>query len=245
IGLAEIENKNVLKDLTNNPLLKKHGYKYITYDGHDPRGIDNALLYRSSYFKVLSSRAIAIKKIGTRDILYVTGILGGDTVHVLVNHWPSRREGIKQSDPKRATVANANKRMVDSLFKINADTKIIIMGDMNDNPTDESITQVLKASPNSDLKKHGYLYNPWVSIYKSGKGTSVYHKQWDHFDQIIISEAFLHDKKLHFRKAEIFDAAFIRNEGHGDDAYPKRSFRGKQWNHGYSDHLPVMIHLGN
>lgn len=245
IGLAEVENKTVLKDLIGQYELKSANYQFIHYDSHDGRGIDVALLYKADRFKVLNHEPLKVHGDGFfgRDILYVSGIINTDTVHILVNHWPSRREGIKESDPKRAVAALANKYITDSLLKNNGASKIIIMGDMNDNPTDESISSVLDAyHPNPEYKTCCFLWNPFLSLYKSGKGTSVYHRKWDLFDQIIISDAFWWKKGMHFKKAEIFDADYIRNNYDGD-AYPKRSFRGRQWNNGYSDHLPVLMHF--
>lgn len=241
VGLAEIENNDVLRELVNISILKDYNYKYISYNSPDPRGIDNALIYRADKFKVLNSRAIKVEylSIHTRDVLYVTGVLGSDTLHILVNHWPSRREGLKQSAPKRAAAARTNRMIVDSLLKQNSESNIIIMGDMNDNPDDESIANVLQANDN----KQNQFYNPWLNIYRLGKGTSVYHRNWDLFDQIIISRGLLDNNGIQFQDAEIFDADFIRNDYRGEDAYPKRSFKGKQWNQGYSDHLPIIIHL--
>lgn len=241
IGLAEIENNTVLKDLITEPELKSYNYKYAWYDSPDPRGIDVALLYDASNFRLITSYALPVKRKGlaTRDVLYVCGVLKGDTVHVLVNHWPSRREGIKESAPKRMAAAQVNRRKVDSLLSKNSKSKIIIMGDMNDNPDDDAITNTLGAKSNKSVP----LSNPWLSGYQSGKGTSVYHKNWDHFDQILISKAWTSNNSgWHFKKAEIFDADFIRNTKY-EDAYPLRSFKGKNWVNGYSDHLPIYIQL--
>lgn len=240
VGLAEIENETVLKDLAKQPELSTDKYKYVWYNSPDPRGIDVALLYNPKSFKVLrsSTRRVNMKGLSTRDVLYVTGVLIGDTVHVLVNHWPSRGEGLAASKPKRAAAAQVNRSITDSILKRNPAAKIIIMGDMNDNPADESIARVLGAGTDT----RGKLYNPWIKVHKSGKGTSVYHKQWDHFDQIIISSAWLQKRGLKYNDASIFDDDFIRNKGY-EDAYPLRSFNGYRWNNGYSDHLPVIIHF--
>lgn len=240
VGLAEIENSTVLKDLVSQPELASDNYKYISYDSPDPRGIDVALLYNSKVFKLLQSKKLPVimKGVATRDVLLVTGVLSGDTVHVLVNHWPSRGEGLKESEPKRMAAAQVNKRVVDSLTRVNKGAKIIIMGDLNDNPADASVSKILGAK--ADMT--GTLYNPWAAIHKSGKGTSVYHKKWDHFDQVIISSSFTKKRGWYFDSAQIFDQSFIRNKGF-EDAYPLRSFKGKNWNNGYSDHLPVIIHL--
>lgn len=246
IGLAEIENMSVLKDLTAQNELKKRNYKYISYNSPDARGIDVALLYQPKQFKPLKSAPYAVKNNGyefTRDVLYVCGILNGDTIHILVNHWPSRREGIAKSAPKRAAAAMVNKHIVDSLMRRNINARIIIMGDMNDNPRDESISKVLHAYGNKDIEKLGFLYNPWQLIHKPGTGTSVYHREWDLFDQVIISDCWLHCKGWQYASADIFDEAFIRNDYKGADAYPKRSFKGNRWANGYSDHLPVVIYF--
>ncbi len=240
VGLAEIENNTVLKDLVAQPELKKHSYNYAWHNSPDPRGIDVALLYDQAHFKVLHTEAIPVSMKGlvTRDVLYVKGVLDGDTIHVHVNHWPSRGEGLKESIPKRRAAAIITEKNIRSILAANPKAKIIIMGDMNDNPGDESISQVLGAKND----KNGKLYNPWMTLHQSGKGTSVYNRKWDHFDQVIISRAFLQGGGWQYDKAEIFDAAFIRNKGF-EDAYPLRSFKGYHWNNGYSDHLPVVLYL--
>ena len=241
VGLAEIENNTVLKDLVAQPELKKHGYKYAWYNSPDPRGIDVALLYDPAHFKVLHTKAIPVRMKGlvTRDVLYVKGILDGDTIHVHVNHWPSRGEGLKESIPKRRAAAIITEKNVRGILLAIPKEKIIVLGDMNDNPDDESISKVLGAKNDKNAK----LYNPWMTLHQSGKGTSVYNRKWDHFDQVIISKAFLGGAGWRYERAEIFDAAFIRNKGF-EDAYPLRSFKGYHWNNGYSDHLPVILHLG-
>ncbi|MCB0695728.1 MAG: endonuclease/exonuclease/phosphatase [Chitinophagaceae bacterium] len=238
IGLAEVENSTVLNELIQQPELQKRHYKYAWFNSQDPRGIDVALLYDTDIFSLVRSYTIPVKMKGlhTRDVLYVCGVLQDDTIHILVNHWPSRREGVRESEPKRIAVAKVNKKVVDSLLGRNSQSNIIIMGDMNDNPDNNSIAQVLGAS------SKGKLNNPWLSGFQSGKGTSVYQKQWDHFDQIIISRSLSGNKGLHMESAKIFDADFIRNTKF-EDAYPLRSFKGYNWVNGYSDHLPIYIRL--
>lgn len=246
IGLAEVENKTVLKDLITQPELKKHNYKFVWFDSPDPRGIDVALLYKAGDFTPSKSRNYPVIQDGlkTRDVLYVSGKLNNEQIHLLVNHWPSRREGTTKSEPKRMAAAKVNKRIADSLLKKDTNSKIFIMGDMNDNPSNNSITQTLQASANKKDKK-GYLYNPWAQLHQSGQGTSIYHKHWDHFDQMIISGAVVKGKGLHLKEVDIFDEQYIRNEGYGADGYPFRSFRGRNWNKGYSDHFPIVMYLTN
>lgn len=252
IGAAEVENDVVLADLVAQPEIKNRNYQFIRFESPDSRGIDVALLYNPKYFKVLHSRALYtdISKFGakggkTRDVLYVNGILAGDTVNVFVNHWPSRRGGQAVSEPLRAIAANVSKRIIDSLMNINPDTKVIVMGDLNDDPVDESITKVLGAKGDIDKVKRSGLYNPWVSFYKKGLGTLGYDDRWNLFDQIIISEAFLKKTDDHWRyyKAEVFNRDFLMSKFGQYKGYPHRSFSGETWINGYSDHLPTIIYL--
>lgn len=240
VGLAEVENKQVLADLVAQPALSGDKYKYIWYDSPDPRGIDVALLYDPAVFRYISSKPYPVhfSDTRTRDVLYVCGVMAGDTVHILVNHWPSRGEGVRESFPKRAAAATVNKGLVESLRNTHKDCKIIIMGDMNDNPGDASLAKTLGASSTAG----SYLYNPFVELHSAGRGSCVYKGKWDMFDQVIISGGFLSGSGLRFHHAEIFDADFIRNKGF-KDAYPLRSFKGNNWMNGYSDHLPVKIYL--
>lgn len=249
IGLAEIENNTVLKDLTKQNAIKGRGYKYVWYNSPDNRGIDVAMLYNPKQFKVISSKALPIRFSGkdkydkTRDVLYVHGVLMGDTVHVLVNHWPSRAEGQRRSEPKRVAAAQVNKDKVDELLRENINANIIIMGDLNDNPDDISVTQTLRAYDNASIEKKGFLYDPFAQLYKSGKGTSVYHRQWDMFDQIIISDGMLQDDGWKFKKAKVHDVKLLKDTYRGVEGYPYRSFKGTHWIKGYSDHFPVLLYL--
>lgn len=253
IGLAEVENADVLTDLVNNDQIKSFGYKHISFDSPDPRGIDVALLYQPKLFKPLASKPVGVKIENnghaetTRDILFVTGILEGkDTVYLLINHWPSRREGKGETAPKRKQAAAANKRIIDSLMKKNPASKVIVMGDLNDDPTDESIVTTLGANGGRERIMPYTLYNPWASLYTNGQGSTAYQNKWNLFDQIIISRAFL--KKgagWKFSKAGIFNKEFLITRSGKQQGYPYRSWRGYHWMNGYSDHLPVILYLEN
>lgn len=250
IGLAEIENGMVLQDLVNEKEIKGSGYKYISYDSPDPRGIDVALLYRSKYFRPLASRPLHVRvesnghSEATRDILYVTGLLDKDTIHILVNHWPSRREGIGETAPKRAQVALANKHIADSLTKKNPKCRIILMGDLNDDPTDVSVATILGAKAGRDGIIPRGLYNPWTDIYLSGQGSVAYRKKWNLFDQVIVSRTLLHKGPgWKFARAEVFDREFLKTYSGKQQGYPFRSWRGYHWMNGYSDHFPVVLYL--
>jgi hypothetical protein len=252
IGTAEIENDRVLEDLVARPEIKNRGYKFIHFDSPDSRGIDVAMLYNPSYFRVLSARTLNtdISQTGekggrTRDVLYVRGVLLGDTVNVFVNHWPSRRGGEAATAPLRAIAATVSKRVIDSLIKTNPYERSIVMGDLNDDPVDASVTKVLGATGTKEKVKSGGLYNPFVGFYKSGIGTLGYDDRWNLFDQIIISGSFLQAREgdLKFYKAEVFNKEFLKNSFGQYKGYPHRSFDGNTWINGYSDHFPTIVYL--
>ncbi|HMK04189.1 MAG TPA: hypothetical protein VK489_08360, partial [Ferruginibacter sp.] len=163
LGVSEIENEDVLRILVNHKDLKSRNLKIIHYNSPDVRGVDVGLLYHPKYFTPLYSASLFVRLPGgskdsyfTRDVLYVKGIMDGDTVHVFVNHWPSRSGGEERSIPARAAAAGVVKKTVDSLMAVNADSKIMIMGDLNDDPISPSITRVLGAKGKmSDVKESG------------------------------------------------------------------------------------------
>lgn len=248
VGLAEVENSTVLKDLTTQQSIAAKGYRFVIHSGPDPRGINVALIYDPASFRVLKSEPIKVDisstsgKAVTRDVLHVHGILVKDTVDIFVNHWPSRRGGADESNDKRGIAAQVNREAAARLMKKNKNAHIIIMGDLNDNPADPSITNVLGAV--ADKKSSGsYLYNPFASIHASGSGTEVYRKQWNLFDQIIISSSLLTDKTLTYNGAEIFRPSFIIDTYKGHEGEPHRSFKGPRWINGYSDHFPVVTYF--
>lgn len=252
IGTAEIEHANVLEDLVNQPEIKARGYRYVHFESPDSRGIDVAMLYSPKYFKVLKARAlytdIAVsgEKGGkTRDVLHVIGILAGDTTHVFVNHWPSRRGGEAASAPLRAIAAGVSRRVIDSLMAIDPQTRVINMGDLNDDPTSPSVARVLGAVGDKAKVKPGGLFNPWATFYNQGIGTLAYNDSWNLFDQIIISSGWLQKSEEHwqFYRAEIFSREFLVEKFGQYKGYPHRSFDGTNWIDGYSDHFPVLVYL--
>jgi Endonuclease/Exonuclease/phosphatase family len=181
----------------------------------------------------------------TRDILYVNGILAGDTVHVLVNHWPSRRGGEAVSAPKRAIAAGIDRKIVDSLMAVNPGNKVFIMGDLNDDPVSPSIVNVLGAtSERSSVKENG-IYNPWVPYYKKGLGTLAWDDAWNLFDQIMLTAPFLKKDDNHWQyyKAEVFSKEFLKEKYGQYKGQPHRSFSGETWINGYSDHFPTVVYL--
>ncbi len=251
IGVAEIENNKVLRDLIAEPELKKRNLKIVHFESPDPRGIDVGMLYNPKYFKLINAKALPVeirekgRKEYTRDVLYVTGKLGEDTVHVFVNHWPSRRGGESATVWKRAKAAEVSRKMIDELAKSNPNAKSIVMGDLNDDPVDPSVTKSLGAVGDKNKVAPGGLFNPWVEYYKNGIGTLGYNDSWNLFDQIILSYGFIQPKASHWKyyKAEVFNRKFLKNQFGKYKGYPHRSFSGNRWIDGYSDHFPTIVYL--
>ncbi len=246
IGLAEVENEEVLNDLISEEGLKDHNYRFISFDAPDKNGLDLALLYKPGIFSPLSSYTIPVsyKQGSLRDILYVKGLLRGDTVHILVNYWSSGRTGDQTSGIERFASAKTCRGKVDSIFKASPNAKIIVMGDLNTNPSDSLLPGVLAARSEKYATSATDLYNPWLNIYKSGRGSLEYLDHWDLYDQILLSASFLKTKaSLHYEKAIIFKKDFMVDHNKRFLGYPHSSFAGTMWINGYSDHFPIMLYL--
>ncbi|OJU26951.1 MAG: endonuclease/exonuclease/phosphatase [Sphingobacteriales bacterium 41-5] len=252
LGAAEIENQFVLDTLLKHPLIAKRNYKYVHYNSRDFRGVDVALIYNPKYFKVERSRPIYVQlpqgsktAFFTRDILWVQGLLDGEKINVFVNHWPSRSGGEKRSEPARMAAAVTLRKFLDSLNIIYPNTKSIIMGDLNDDPVNNSITIGLQAKDDIKKLKTDELYNPWVDYYKSGLGTLAYQDSWSLFDQIIISQDWLDKKQAGFfyYKSHVFKPEFLIENFGQYKGYPKRTYSGDVYNYGYSDHFPTYLVL--
>lgn len=249
LGVAEIENEEVLKVLCAHPNLAKRNWKVVHFDSPDERGVDVGLLYNPSLFKLMSAQALRVPvELGdrpTRDILYVSGRLAGDVVHVFVNHWPSRRGGESATREKRKLAASVSKKIIDSLLKINPLTKVILMGDLNDDPINASVTEVLDAKGKPGEVRTYNMYNPWLSFYKQGNGTMAYQDTWGLFDQILVSSGFLRKLSggLQYEEAEIFNRSFMIEKFGQYKGYPKRSYSNGVWNDGYSDHFPTILYF--
>ncbi len=252
LGCAEIENDTVLNDLTHHPLLNARGYKFVHYDSHDPRGVDVALIYNPKYFKVQSSKPLFVQlpqdskeAFYTRDILWVTGLLDGERVDVFVNHWPSRYGGEKRSMPARAAAATAARKQIDEIMKDYPNDKIILMGDLNDDPVNVSITKYLGAGGDVKDLHAGELYNPWVDFYKKGLGTLAYQDAWSLFDQIMLSQSWLDKTQsgFFFYQNHVFKKSFMIENNGRYKGYPLRTYDGDTFNDGYSDHFPTYLIL--
>ncbi len=250
LGVAEIENRKVLEDLTAEPKIKSRGYKIVHYNSPDFRGIDVALLYNPKYFKVLESGSLNVPLKNpdgtyypTRDVLWVYGLFNGEPMHFFVNHWPSRRGGEEASAPGRALAAGVAKAKMDSITNIHPDAKIVLMGDLNDDPLSPSVVDVLKSNGDEATLKPGDVYNPWVNYYKKGIGTLAYNDAWNLFDQIIISQPFLKkdQKGYFFQKAVIFNRPYMLQKSGRYKGYPFRTYDFDVYMRGYSDHFPTYI----
>lgn len=250
IGVSEIENRAVLEDLVNTPALKKYNYKIVHYESPDKRGIDVALLYQSSIFEVKNSISATLKIKGrnnffTRDQLVVSGELDGETINIIVNHWPSRYGGEKNSRPNRNAAADLTRSLADSLMRIDKNAKIIIMGDLNDDPVNESLIKHLKAKKSKEDTKQGDLFNTTYPLFKKGIGTLAYRDNWNLFDQIIISYPLIGNDKSSFKyyKTNVFNKDFLKRESGRYKGYPKRTHGGGVYLNGYSDHFPIYMYL--
>ena len=255
VGLCEVENQYVLEQLVNYSPIKSVNYQIIHKESPDRRGIDVALLYRKEKFRPIFFDAIEIKMpkphtgTKTRDLLYVKGIVNEkDTIHVFVNHWPSRWGGQQKSEPKRMYLASVVKKHTDSIFAINPNSKIIIMGDFNDEPDNISLKTTLNAKRELDNPIiDTSLYNLTAVLYKkTGQGTHKYQGRWGVLDQFIISGYLINNKNTstNINDVHIFNADFLLEK---DEKYtgtrPNRTYIGYKYHAGYSDHLPIYLDL--
>ena len=254
VGLCEVENRNVIEDLLKDNNLKDKNYEIIHYDSPDERGIDVAMIYNEDVFKITSTKSHELiiydnkssKRNYTRDQLVVSGLLEGELIHLIVNHWPSRSGGEERSRAGRMAAAELNKKIIDSLQGKYKDAKIITMGDFNDDPHDDSMKKILNAKKHiKDVKENG-IYNPMETILSDqGIGTNAYRDVWQLFDQILVSKPFL-DKNYdsyQFYKAGVFNKSYLINKSGRYKGYPFRSFSWGSFTGGYSDHLPPYIYL--
>jgi hypothetical protein len=254
VGLCEIENRFVLNKLIYETPLKSFDFKIIHFESPDRRGIDVAFLYRKSRFEPLYYYPVHIyfpddPESKTRDILYVKGLMGAtDTVHFFVNHWPSRYGGYEESKPKRMFVASVLRSKIDSILSVNYNSNIIIMGDFNDEPADESISAVLGAKSDTFDLKNNKLVDLMGLIKKNNMiGTNKYQSEWSVIDQFIVSGNLLSDKnplKVSTEGAWIYHESFLLEEDETQLGFRlNRTYIGTVYHGGFSDHLPVYLDL--
>jgi hypothetical protein len=249
VGLCEIENLEVLELLTKLAPINTYHYKIVQKDSPDLRGIDVALIYRPEFFRPFSYKAIPVvdpsdHSFKTRDILLVSGVINGcDTLHVFVNHWPSRYGGIMETEKYRMLAAEILKANIRSLKETYSNPKIICMGDFNDSPKDVSLVKGLEAREINNPDISGELVNLSSRWLQEPIKTIKGQYSWEVFDQWIVSDQFIEERGcFEFTKAEIFAADFLLEpDMKFGGVKPKRTYVGYKYQDGFSDHLPVLL----
>ena len=249
VGLCEVENDTVLRDLTARSALKGASYRYVMTDSPDLRGIDVALLYRRGEFQLTGyeSRPVDISGYSgspTRDILHATGrIASGDTLDIYVCHWPSRIGGEKETEPRRMVAARQVRQSVDSVIAVRRKPYIIIMGDLNEGTDCPAVVEGLGAKGidcGADLPD-----DELVTVMDHTGGSYRYQGRWDSYDQFVVSASFLNGLGC----SNIVDEKVWRLEFmlEDDNDYggkkPLRTFNGRRYQHGFSDHLPIGLRI--
>lgn len=249
VGVSEVENARVLEDLVNHEVLAPRGWDFVHIEGPDKRGVDCALLYNPQLFKPVNSKLAPYTTedndttYKTRGFLIVSGEMGGELVHIIVNHWPSRYA----SSPARERAGVLVRDLKDSLLAEMPESRVIIMGDMNDDPDDKSLKTCLGALRNKDdVENATDLYNPWWDILRRrGHGTLKYRGKWNLFDQVILSGNLVNNDRstLELYKTEIFSRNYLFQQEGRYKGNTLRTHAGGVWLNGYSDHLPVIVYL--
>ena len=254
VGLCEIENRAVVEDLAHSNYLKKGKYKIIHHESPDIRGIDNALMYRKKGIKLISEQAYPVrmksnKRFKTRDVLYVKLYIkkAKDTLHIFVNHWPSRRGGEEKSRPKRAAAARVVKHLKDSILLQQPKAKVLIMGDLNDEPNNVAVEKILYAHPLKFSKKDTSLINICYNKKLQGKGSYHYWKtgEWNMIDNMILSGNLFNAKKgltAIEPNIHIYRPDWVLHKDKKGIVSPSKTY-GRGYYGGYSDHLSIYTYL--
>jgi len=253
IGVVEVENDTVLKDLVKGKFLKKKRYKIVHYESPDKRGIDVALLYQDRYFKPTHTEKFELliydnegERIYTRDQLLVSGLLDGEKIHIIVNHWPSKRGGTR-SIPYREKAALLNLKIIKKIRAIEPNAKIITLGDFNDDPVESSFKKIMKTKMKKKNVSAIDIYNPFEDMFRRGFNTAGYRDNLNLFDQILISGTLLTTQKdfssYKMLSAGIYNPKYMINNKGRYKGYPFRSFSWGKYTGGYSDHFPVFMYL--
>ena len=267
LGVSEIENRLVLEDLVSQPELAPANFQIVHYDSPDRRGVDVALLYRPDSFEYLDSEAIPYtfdptktypdtdtSYFRTRDVLMVHGKIAGEHFAFYVLHLPSRVGG-KGGDlrSRGAEIAYLHSlKMMEQYPGI----KIVVMGDMNDNPTDESMAVVMRGKENiEDVEELDY-FSPYTSMLKAGYSSLYYQGGNNIYDLELVNHALAkapegtlqiqpvtkNKKKWYY--GVIFKRPFMTSQSGPYKGYPMRTFSNGAFMNGYSDHYPTYIVVG-
>lgn len=246
IGVAEVENAHCLDDLCQEPVLRERGFRYVHVEGPDQRGIDCALLYQPQLFQVRNVSLVPYlyrlpedSLRASRGFLVVSGTLADEHVTIIVNHLPSRGAPAyyREEGGRQIRVVK------DSLQRDDPSVKILVMGDMNDDPQNRSMAHYLRAKRHREEVGLADMYNPWWETLSSGTGTLAYRGEWNLFDQIILSPTLLSGKGLRYRHHQVFRPDYLIVQEGKFKGYPYRTFGSGQWLNGYSDHLPTIVYL--
>ena len=256
IGVSEIENRSVLEDLVSQPKLKGANYRICHYDSPDARGVDVAFLYRADVFKLEGSDNIKLEveelpDFRTRDFVVMWGTIEGEPFYFLVSHWPSRLGGKEASQFKRDACAKQIRQIKDEILAKNPDTKVIVMGDFNDDATDASLVKVMGAKGKTKDLQKGDFFNPYFAMLRAGLGTLAYQDAWNLFDNICVTENLVNapEGKLRLIKGKkyygnIFSRPYMLQAEGQYKGYPLRTFVTNNFQNGFSDHFPVYIYIG-
>lgn len=258
IGVSEVENRNVLEDIVATRKLAPANYRIAHFDSPDARGIDVAFLYRPDVFKMKGEKAAkeiipGSPNFRTRDILLLWGTIENEPFLFMVAHWPSRLGGKAASESKRIAVGHQMRSIADSVMKVNPNTKVVMMGDFNDDPTDKSVAKGLGAKFKRKNLQEGDFFDPYAEMLKAGYGTLAYGDAWNIFDNIVVSANVAKGSTgtLQLQKApgskfygNIFKQPYMVQKEGQYKGYPLRTYVGNNFQGGYSDHFPVYIYIG-
>ena len=250
VGLCEVEHKSVVLNLANSKLLKNGNYKVVHEEGPDTRGIDVALMYRSDLFHLIDYKEIPViipedPHSKLRNILHVIGNFAeSDTFHIFVNHWKSRRGGREETEFKRVAAAKILKKHTDEIFAEKKDANIIIMGDFNDVPKSKSLDKILDATDNTKNPDFDEFYNLLYDRSLKGEGTNSRDYRWFMLDNLIVSRALRHGKEFYAEDGQVFkNDKILYYNAKANFKIPNKTYGGKNYYGGYSDHLPVYFML--
>lgn len=253
VGMVEVENRKVIEDLIAQPALIKYNYGIVHFNSYDSRGVDVALIYQKNRFAVTNALKKELKIFNeegrreyTRDILVVSGLLDGEKFAFFMNHWPSRRGGEAISLPKRNAAASLLKKQMDSIMAIDPVTKLVAMGDFNDDPVSSSLKNYLKSvgDPKKLSTETPYL-NLMYPLFKKGIASLAYQDVPNLFDQIIVSKNLYNESKnlspeYMVGYTEVYAPPYLITREGQFKGYPFRSWAGDTFTGGYSDHFPVF-----
>ena len=257
IGVSEVENRSVMEDVIATPKRSKGNYRIVHYDSPDLRGIDVGFYYRPDVFKLEGSAAIPFRMpdmpdFRTRDFVTMWGTIEDEPFFFLVSHWPSRLGGQAASASKRMAAAEQVRAIVDSVQRADPATKVVVMGDLNDDATDRSIVEGLRAKGRIGEVGPGDMFNPFIALLKAGYGSLAYRDDWNLFDNIIVSDNLATGSTGELKIRPVGDTKFyggifrrpymIQKEGQYK-GYPLRTFVGNNFQGGFSDHLPAYIYI--